>query len=593
MDSRFQPGRDAALLAERLRGNRGGIFQRLTAPFIPWVLAFLLLANGYPLVAAEEPGSLEIRYVQVNGKSLPFQGKDTVNLSTFPGNIVFGFGRTSSAGTYPIRMRYTLEGDENIWREAPSSMSLTVRFYNNSGDQISQDVYPVNGECMGWTGSLKTSLLTHRRETLVVPPQASKLMIVISSAGPPESVGIYVVANLAVSKSSGAAGAVTLLKSPFDNDPKDLATDDPPPGWMRDGTHPSLAKILKFGQDPQTKVFAIVDGDLTSHGEWHNVLESAPAVAPGDSLVIEWNETYSIGLGTFREARYDRLNPGHYRFHVAGVDVMGRPTGNEAAVSVWVPEPFWKTPWFWGFAVIMATMLIIGISRYFVWHRMRQEMLRLKQQRALEQERLRIAHDIHDDLGARVTQISLLSAMAQDNPSLPEKARRDFDKISQMSRELVAALYETVWAVNPENDNLEALGNYLCQMVNQLCERTQMRCRFHVTGLPPEVQVSSQTRHNITMAVKEAVHNVIKHAKAGEITVRMTFANHCLDISLEDDGAGFQPDSVPDSRTAGHGLSNMRQRLVSIGGNCSISSSPGQGTTVRLHLAVRPLDKST
>jgi len=89
----------------------------------------------------------------------------------------------------------------------------------------------------------------------------------------------------------------------------------------------------------------------------------------------------------------------------------------------------------------------------------------------LEQERLRIAHDIHDDLGARVTQISLLSAMSQENTSFPEKARADFDKVSKMSRELVSALYETVWAVNPENDNLEALGNYVCQMVNNCANR--------------------------------------------------------------------------------------------------------------------------
>jgi len=122
-----------------------------------------------------------------------------------------------------------------------------------------------------------------------------------------------------------------------------------------------------------------------------------------------------------------------------------------------------------------------------------------------------------------------------------------------------------------------------------LCERTQMRCRFHVIGLPPEVQVSSQTRHNITMAVKEAVHNVIKHAKASEITVRMTFANDYLDISLEDDGVGF----LADSRAAGNGLTNMRQRLASIGGHCSISSKSGHGTTVHLHLTVKPLEKTT
>src|SRR5271170_6942645 len=196
------------------------------------------------------------------------------------------------------------------------------------------------------------------------------------------------------------------------------------------------------------------------------------------------------------------------------------------------PNRFGKQPGFGGGAAIAATALSVGISRYFVWHRMRREMVRLKQQRALEQERLRIAHDIHDDLGARVTQISLLSAMAQDNPAFPEKARADFDKVSKMSRELVSALYETVWAVNPENDNLEALGNFLCQMAKQLCEQTQLRCRFHVIDLPHEVQVSSQTRHNISMAVKEAVHNIIKHAKATEVTIRMSFSDGVLDVSV-------------------------------------------------------------
>src|SRR5258708_32632552 len=111
--------------------------------------------------------------------------------------------------------------------------------------------------------------------------------------------------------------------------------------------------------------------------------------------------------------------------------------------------------------------------------------------------------------------------MAQENPTFPDKARADFDKVSKMSRELVLALYERVWAVNPENDNLEALGNYLCQIVNQLCERAQVRCRLHMEDLPREIQVSSQTRHNIAMAVKEAVHNVIKHAGAAEIAIHM------------------------------------------------------------------------
>ena len=311
-------------------------------------------------------------------------------------------------------------------------------------------------------------------------------------------------------------------------------------------------------------------------------------VTPGDSLVVEWNEMYSMGVGNFREADYGGLPAGSYRFRARGLDVMGMQTGIESSIGVFVPQPFWKTPWFWGLAFIAFLALLAGTSRYFVWHKMRREMDRLKHQRALEKERLRIAHDIHDDLGARVTQISLLSAMAQNNGTFPDKARTDFDRISKMSRELVSALYETVWAVNPENDNLEAQGNYLCQMVNQLCEGTQIRCRFHVLGLPHEVQVSSQTRHNINMAVKEAVHNVIKHARASEVTIRMTLADDSLSILIQDDGVGFRPDAT----FGGNGLTNMKQRLGNIGGNCEIESETGNGTTVRMRLKIRQLDEA-
>jgi signal transduction histidine kinase len=152
-----------------------------------------------------------------------------------------------------------------------------------------------------------------------------------------------------------------------------------------------------------------------------------------------------------------------------------------------------------------------------------------------------------------------------------------------MSRELVSALYQTVWAVNPENDNLDALVSYLCQMVNQLCAATQFRCRFHMSDLPREIQVSSQVRHNISMAVKEAVHNVIKHSKGCEVTIRMTFDQNVLTLLVQDDGCGFQP---LDCR-AGNGLTNMKHRLEKIGGNCAIESQTGGGTIIYMRLALR------
>jgi len=545
-------------------------------------VACLASSGAAGLQAAEHIYSLAVQSVTVDGRSFPVTDQNAVNLAPFPKNIVFGFGSVNKAGSPPLRVRYMLEGYETGWHEAVREMDLSVRFYNHAGDQIAQTTYPVAGESTGWTGSLTNSALTHRRETLLVPPQADRLIVVVSSAGPPDAVGIYVVANLVAAKADGTV----LLRSPFGNESAATADEDPPAGWVHDGLNKSIARVIKFGQDPQTRAFAVLDEDPNGHGEWHNVIETAPLVTPGDRLVVEWNEMFSIGSGYSREAHYDGLPPGQYRFRVAGVDAFGRLTGLESSVNLIVPQPFWRTPWFLIAVVLVASALTVGVSRYFVWQRMRREMSRLKQQRALEQERLRIARDIHDDLGARVTQISLLSAMSRNNDSL-DKARRDFDRISEMSRELVTALYETVWAVSPENDNLEALGSYLCQMANKLCEQTPLRCRFHVNGLPTEVQLSSQTRHNITMAVKEAIHNAIKHAHASEISISITFTNDVLEISIQDNGRGFKP-GVP---TDGNGLSNMRQRLASIGGQCSVESQPGAGTTMRIHLLVRSLEK--
>ncbi|WP_160164451.1 sensor histidine kinase [Pedosphaera parvula] len=556
-----------------------------TSILLPICLCTALAMNG--VGASGKSDALKIQSLTVDGKQVSLQGGQSKSLGLFPESVSFGFGSTTNSGQKAVRIRYKLEGYDVNWHEGLGEMYVMIRFFNDAGDQIAENRYKVNGESMGWNGSLTTSPLAHRRETIVVPRQASRFWAVISSGGPPATVGIYVVANLVVSKSSGNSASVELIHSPFDQRLNNGFTNQTPPGWMPDGNHSSMAKIVDFGQHPQTKAFAILDEDPISHAEWHMIKETAPAVTPGDNMVVEWDEMYSIGMGDFLEARYEKLPVGHFLFRVSGVDVMGNPTGEETSLAVLVPQPFWKTYWFLGAAFSVLTAAMIGSGRYFVWQRMQREMLRLKHQGALEQERLRIAHDIHDDLGARVTQISLVSAMAQDNPTFPEKARADFDRISKMSRELVAALYETVWAVNPENDNLDALGNYICQMVNQLCERTQLRCRFHVLDLPHEVQVSSQTRHNISMAVKEAVHNVIKHARASEVTIRMAFEQGSLTVTVQDDGCGFQPHAG----MAGNGLTNMKQRLKNIGGHCLFESKTNHGTTVSMRLFVKPADQ--
>ncbi len=553
------------------------------------VLWAVSAAAGEGRPAAAPLNLLQIQAAKVDGRLVSWPAGGELRLHSFPENLNIAFGPATNSTWSPIRLHYRLEGYDTGWRRGGSSeMSLTLRFYNQAHDIISQKVFKVEGDSPGWTGSLATSPLTHHRETVTVPRNASRCMVVISSAGPPDAVGIYVVDDFVLSRISSTNHIpLVVMRTPAGSATVTEGTTLGDTEWIQDGLEPAMAKVVMIGQAPQTKALAILDENPLGHAEWRNPIESAAVVAPGDLLVTEWNEMHSVAVANTRAAVYQRLPPGNYRFRVREATSLGVPTGVEASLAIRVLPPPWERPWFWtSFGTVFALSLVAG-ARYRASYKLRRAVQRLQQQRELEQERLRIARDIHDDLGARVTEISMLSAMAPDQASFPQNARANFEQISRMSRDLIAALYETVWAASPENDNLQALGNYLRQMTSQICEVAQLRCRFHIPALPREVQISSQTRHNITMATKEAVHNVIKHANASELAIRMTYAEGLLTVCIEDNGRGFQTAGL----NKGNGLANMHKRLEAVGGKCLIQSEHGRGTSVQLRLRLEAVQK--
>ena len=544
---------------------------------------------GEGRLVGEETNLMTIRSVEVDGRVVRFKAGGEVNLGASPRHVVFLFEPAPNALRTPLPIRCKLDGIDNSWRDGGGEMYLTVRYCNEAGDRVGQRTFVVRKHSPGWNNSLETSTLTHRRETLTVPPKASRLLLVISSAGPPSTMGVYVVDNLVISRlSTNGAKPEILLRSPFDQPSYGGSENQTPIGWERDGTTPSMAKTVEIGQYPKTKAFAIEDDDELGHAEWHNAQASAPSVAANDQLVVEWNEMFSVGDSRTRSTEYDSLPPGHYLFRVDETTVFGKPTGAEASLAVRVPVVVWETAWFW--AVLAAVAVGAGalVVRYVARRRLQRTMLRLQQQHALEQERLRIAQDIHDDLGSRVTQISLVSALALNDSALSEKARAQLDRISIMSRDLVSALYETVWAVNPENDNLEAMVNYLCEKFNEFCLQAQLRCRLNISPVPKNVEISSRSRHNISMAAKEGMHNVIKHANASQVNVRIAYHESTLTISIQDDGLGFDLAGA----SSGNGLINMKRRMREIGGACVVESSPGKGTIVHLRLVIESLQQA-
>ncbi|HWD93678.1 MAG TPA: ATP-binding protein [Verrucomicrobiae bacterium] len=545
-------------------------------------LCAVILALQMGTSRGELTNKIEIQSVAVGNKNLTVPENKSVNLGIFPPNVTFRFGPPTNSHESAVRVRYKLEGYDTNWNEGGSEMYLAIRFYDEAGTRTDQQFFYVRHHSADWNGSLKDSPLAHRRETITVPAKATHASVVISSAGPPDTVGIYVVSDLELLQISSDNATSVLMRDPLNHQSNSYEDEHPPPGWTRDGITPGMAKIVNVGNDLATKAFAILDDSLIGHAEWRTVREGLAPVSPGSKLTIEWNEMYSMGIGGLRFARYGALPTGTYQFHVVGLNLMGETIGDEASLTVLVAPPFWRAIWFWILSVVVLFIVTLATTRYVTWNNLQREMLQLKSQQALERERLRIANNIHDDLGARVTQISMLAAMAKDNTSFSEAARNEFDQISLMTRELVSALYETVWAVDPENDNLDALGNYICQMVNQLCNRAPIRCRFHFGDMPREIEIPSNVRHNISLAIKEAVHNVIKHAKATEVTVTVEFSEADLTISVHDNGCGF---AIADNNR-GNGLKNIKRRLESIGGLTMFESKMKHGTTVHLKLTI-------
>jgi signal transduction histidine kinase len=352
-------------------------------------------------------------------------------------------------------------------------------------------------------------------------------------------------------------------------------------GWDRSGLRLADAQVVRSGPE-RDLTLVLADTSHEAHVDWITPKDKSFRVRPGTPVVFEWEEFYSIGVAGKATASYEKLSSGLYRFRMGSLDVMGVPGDIEASVPVEVAVGFWQTSWFWIGTLVGLAGLVIGAWRLSEWRQVKRQVAAIERTRAVEQERFRIAQDIHDDLGAQVTQISLVSSAAQKMPGLSDEARKQFGSVSQMSRSLVEALYETVWAVSPENDHLDSLVTYICKVANQMCIQAGLKCRLQIPDLPGDTPVTSGIRHNLVMIMKEAIHNVIKHAEATEVNISIGLEAQLFTIEVADDGKGFDATAKP----RGNGLANMKQRLAAVGGRCLQHSEIGVGTRIRLELTL-------
>jgi signal transduction histidine kinase/ligand-binding sensor domain-containing protein len=289
-----------------------------------------------------------------------------------------------------------------------------------------------------------------------------------------------------------------------------------------------------------------------------------------------------IEAGTDRHVTYSRLAAGPYRFRVTACNSDG--VWNETgATLVFDVRPFLRDTWWFRTALLLAfTAAIFALARFIAGRRVQARLHALEQQAAVERERTRIARDIHDDLGSRLTKIALLGGLATRERTEPEKVGRRLQEISDTARQLLKSLDETVWAINPRNDNLPQLINYLGQFAAKFLATAEIACVLDLPDDPPIRPVSADARHQLFLAVKEALTNVVKHAHAREVRFGCRIEASALHVVVADDGLGCAG-RTPDDPEA-DGLRNMRQRLMALGGRFDLESTPGAGTRVTLVL---------
>ena len=298
-----------------------------------------------------------------------------------------------------------------------------------------------------------------------------------------------------------------------------------------------------------------------------------------------------------RRVRYGRLPYGHYQFRVAGRKADGVWTEAATTFAFIVPTPLYLTPWALGLYVISVIALLAGTVRVVLHRRLRHALALLEQQRSLERERMRIAQDMHDEMGSKLTKISFLSEHVKMDAAPAGPLAGRLAAIAETSRDLLKTMDEIVWVVNPRNDTLENLAAYLSHHAAEYFQNTSLECEMKLPRAMPEHPLSSEARHNLFLAFEEALNNVLKHSGASRVKIEMLVNAGDFEIIVADNGRGFEvppPSAVkPPPRPGrggrgGNGLRNMRQRLADIGGESVVSSRLGQGSTVTLRLRLNP-----
>lgn len=287
----------------------------------------------------------------------------------------------------------------------------------------------------------------------------------------------------------------------------------------------------------------------------------------------QWSEPSNNATVSFID-----LHPGDYILEVKANFPAGRYPEQSIQYKFSITPPWWQRWWFRAIAgLLMVALLFTGI-RFYYRRKLEKKMALLEKQQAIEKERTRIATDMHDDLGAGLSRIKFLSETIGIKKQQQQPIDEEVSSIRNYSHEMIDKMGEIVWALNEKNDTLSDLLSYARAYAVEYLSQNGIMCTVNAPEHFPTTFVSGEFRRDIYLTIKEALHNIVKHAQASAVTINIKI-NSTLQIEIQDNGTGFDRSKI---RSFSNGLSNMESRTKNINGRLQILN--GKGTTIKIQV---------
>jgi len=314
---------------------------------------------------------------------------------------------------------------------------------------------------------------------------------------------------------------------------------------------------------PYSDNHAAFEFTTTSYLNEKEILYSYRLKGSGDTAWSHPSNSHSV--------QYASLEPGRYQFEVRMLGWNGS-YGPISSFLFTVKPPYWGTWWFYTVIGFVVAFILYSLYRYRINHLLR-----------LQKVRNTIATDLHDDIGSTLTNISILSELSRKNLEEPPVAEKYLQRITEESVATQQALDDIIWSVNTSNDNMQELQARMRRYVAEVFESGNISCQFNFENTTEGSKLNMEQRRDLYLVFKECMNNIHKHASAKNIYIKIAVNNGILNMLIEDDGAGFNPNIV----THRNGLKNLKIRVEKWKGNLKIDTTAGKGARIQILMPVK------